>query len=94
MKSNFEFFCEKAKEAKSILITNKIFADVIPWYWCDDTGTACDGIRVSINWGDWKHDHAATRYLLTKAGYVYDGSTVFEEDGSDCYSADYYFKVA
>lgn len=55
-----------------------------------------DGIRVciSVRWGDWKHEHGYLRYLLIENGYDYDGEVVTEDDGSDCYCADHYVKVA
>lgn len=54
----------------------------------------CRRVVISVSWGDWKHEHAYLRYLLTENGYDYDGYVVTEEDGSDCYSADHYVKVS
>ena len=51
-------------------------------------------VVISVLWGDWKHEHAYLRYLLTERGYEHTGYIVTEEDGGDCYSADHYIKVA
>ena len=49
-------------------------------------------ICVEINWGDWKHDHGAVKYLVTEVlGGTLINSIVTEENGSDCYSAIHYF---
>lgn len=50
-------------------------------------------VVVSISWGDWKHDHLRADYIVEHdlGGYLF-GSVVTEEDGSDCYSADRYYK--
>lgn len=46
---------------------------------------------VSIDWGDWKHEHLRCKYLMLDAGYGCDGTVTTNEDGSDCYSADHYY---
>ena len=47
---------------------------------------------VSISWGDWKHEHAFTDYLMSQViGYELHHIEVTEEDGSDCYSAVHYY---
>jgi hypothetical protein len=46
---------------------------------------------VSIEWGDWKHEHGYCDYLMTLIGYTSTGQMVTEEDGSDCYSAEHYY---
>ena len=76
---------EACRDIEKILTANKIFPD-----YCEPYEY---GVKVSVRWGDWKHDHAAIRYLLSSR-YDYDGYVVNEEDGSDCYSADHYIKVA
>lgn len=48
-------------------------------------------VAVSINWGDWKHDHRWCEDLMGYLGYGELGCDVTEEDGSDCYSAVHYF---
>lgn len=54
-------------------------------------------IEVSLEWGDWKHDHLRLDYLMDDIIHDYDpnmgrhfgvmGAEVTEEDGSDTYSA-------
>ena len=47
---------------------------------------------ISINWGDWKHEHWKCDYLMEEAGYKFVGAITTDEDGSDCYSADRYYE--
>lgn len=42
--------------------------------------------------GDWKHDHLRCQYLLEEDKYQIKSKFVVEEDGSDWYTADYYFR--
>lgn len=42
---------------------------------------------ITINWGDWKHDHMFCDYLMEQKGYVRIAEVVTEEDGSDAYSS-------
>ena len=70
------------------LSDNELRAEVYP---------ECEGkvIAVSIDWGDWKHEHGYCKNLMGYLGYTEMGSRVTEENGSDCYSAIHYFyKVA
>lgn len=56
---------------------------------------AVKSIRLTINWGDWKHSHQAADEIMAELGYVLDDEIVTEENGSDCYSSyHYYSKVA
>jgi len=48
-------------------------------------------VGVSIHWGDWKHEHGATDYLMQLLGYGKIGEKLTEEDGSDCYSSEHYY---
>jgi len=48
-------------------------------------------VTVSISWGDWKHDHGFVKWLCKEHGGLLISSTVTEEDGSDCYSAEHLF---
>lgn len=57
-----------------------------------DGDTSSQRIVVSIHKGDWKHEHLRCDMLMQKMGYIPDGSLVTEEDGSDCYSADRYYR--
>ena len=48
-------------------------------------------IVVSIEWGDWKHQHLWVRDLMEYIGFAEVSEVVTEEDGSDCYSAEHTF---
>ena len=49
-------------------------------------------VYVEINWGDWKHDHARTRLIVSNALKPDKHfETTLEQDGSDCYSARHTF---
>ena len=48
-------------------------------------------IRISISWGDWKHDHMWLDNLMSYIGYEEFNTIVTEENGSDCYSADHIY---
>lgn len=62
------------------------------------------GIRVlavDINWGDWKHDHLRTDYLVNEFSETLENEEISlattkltEEDGSDAYSAIHYYFVS
>lgn len=51
-------------------------------------------IGISINNGDWKHDHLNLDYTIrenfTDEQIDFIHTIVTEEDGSDCYSAEHY----
>ena len=49
-------------------------------------------IVISIEWGDWKHDHLYCIHLMSEIGYEHICENITEEDGSDCYSAEHYFE--
>ena len=44
-------------------------------------------IQIQIEWGDWKHEHGRTDFLMKEAGFEKYSEKVTEEDGSDCYSS-------
>jgi len=46
-----------------------------------------DTIGISIEWGDWKHDHLYLKYKMEQKGFVQIDEILTEENGSDCYSA-------
>ena len=50
-------------------------------------------IAIEIRWGDWKHEHGRTDYLMSLMGLTKLKVDVTEEDGSDCYSAIHYYIV-
>ena len=58
----------------------------------DDISQFNEGeVSVSIEWGDWKHEHGFLRCLMQYIGYGEGDEVVTEENGSDCYSATHYF---
>ena len=48
-------------------------------------------IEVTIEWGDWKHDHGHLKYLMQQHGMTHMKEEILEEYGSDCYSARHIF---
>ena len=49
---------------------------------------------VAINWGDWKHEHLATKWLMHDClNLEQTASWETEEDGSDCYSGVHRFTI-
>lgn len=57
-----------------------------------------DRLVISINWGDWKHEHGYADYLVKK--FFMDKGLgievereITDEDGSDTYSADHYYDI-
>lgn len=72
------------QEIQKYLQDNEIYAEV----WEQN-----DQIVVSIEWGDWKHDHLFCVHLMGKAGYNHVWERVTEEDCSDTYSAEHFFEL-
>ena len=56
------------------------------------SNSSANKVAVTIEWGDWKHDHFWCADLMGYIGYEETKSKVTEEDGSDCYSAIHYFR--
>ena len=56
-----------------------------------EQGTIPHLVIVTINWGDWKHDHGYLKYLMQQQGLTHIKEELLEEDGSDCYSARHTF---
>ena len=51
-------------------------------------------VAIWIEWGDWSHQHAYLKKVMGSIGYTQIDEVVTEENGSDCYSAIHYFKLA
>jgi hypothetical protein len=50
---------------------------------------------IIVDWGDWKHDHAALDQIAKEATHPVEISeNVTEEDGSDTYSAEHCYKYS
>ena len=70
---------------------NKILSDnKMPYdYTVDDKGY----VKITVENGDWKHDHIALRNLMRDNGFVCLGRHIpDEETGDDSFSAVYLFK--
>lgn len=80
---------KKASEIEKMLEKNNVYASVYPH-------NEFPVIQVEISWGDWKHDHARTDWLIAdKCGEWLSkiGESVTEEDGSDTYSSTHNYIV-
>ena len=67
----------------------RIFKENERWYEWD---VCLDGtVEISVEWGDWKHDHLYLNHVMKENGYIPRGEEVTEEDGSDAYSAVHIF---
>ena len=77
---------EAIEKTEKLLNDNNIYAEV-------DQFETLPVIVVDIRWGDWKHEHLRSRYLIEEEAKIgkYVKSEVTEEDGSDCYSAKAYY---
>ncbi len=50
-------------------------------------------IKITVENGDWKHDHLLLRHIMRDAGYVFCGRHVpDEETGEDVFSAIYLYQ--
>ena len=50
-----------------------------------------DTFIITIEWGDWEHDHLYLQHLMGKVNLPLKSYIITEENGSDCYSAEYEF---
>lgn len=54
-----------------------------------------DGVIViCVEWGDWKHEHALLDHIMAEMDFMLIDTKITNSDGSDCYSADHYYKKA
>lgn len=54
-----------------------------------------DHVEITIEWGDWKHDHLRADWLLEqKLHLVRYNERRTESDGGDCYSSIHFYKIA
>lgn len=60
--------------------------------WHESGLAAKNAVAITIEWGDWKHDHGFVDYLMKKMGYILVCEQITEEDGSDCYSSIHIYK--
>jgi hypothetical protein len=76
------------KEVKPDVVYIAIPNDLHYDYSIDTDGT----IIINVEWGDWKHDHQFLWWVMKKNYYRQINCIVTEEDGSDTYSAEHYYK--
>ena len=74
---------EVAEKVQKLLDEDDLSAEVWPSF------EGLPSCIVYIRWGDWKHDHGRMRWLCQQHGGYVMRQVVTEEDGSDCYSAEY-----
>lgn len=70
------------KELQQFLNEKKLYYDV-------DENEDC--FIITIEWGDWKHDHGHLQYLMANIGFTLDRREITDSDDSDCFSATYYY---
>lgn len=72
--------------AEKLLRAHGIYAEV----YSDGPTDFC----VDIHWGDWKHEHLATKWLMHDVlNLEQTASWTTEENGSDCYSGVHRFTI-
>jgi fructose-1,6-bisphosphatase/inositol monophosphatase family enzyme len=51
-------------------------------------------IKITVENGDWKHDHIALKHIMREAGYISFGRHILdeEENGDDSFSAIYLYR--
>ena len=67
----------------------KLFEDEKLWVDVEPNFKGLPAVDVYIRWGDWKHEHLRMKWLCEQHGGYVMSQRVVEEDGSDCYSAEY-----
>ena len=76
---------ELRERVQNLLTANKMFYD----FSVDSKGY----IEITVENGDWKHDHIALRNLMRDSEFVYLGRHVpDEETGDDSFSAIYLYR--
>lgn len=76
---------ELRKKVQDLLTANKMFYD----FSVDSNGY----IEITVENGDWKHDHIALRNLMRDSGFVFLGRYVPDEENSDdSFSAIYLYR--
>ena len=75
--------------AKSVEEVREKFAEENMYCEINENANGC--ISIEIEWGDWKHTHGYSDYLMEEMGYKCTAEEVTEEDGSDCYSSIHFY---
>lgn len=74
----------KRKVIGDILKNNNMYYD----YSVDENGI----IKITVENGDWKHDHISLRNLMSQMDYIFYGRHISdEENGDDSFSAVYLY---
>ena len=80
-----------ATEIREALAKNDLFvADVSPAY-TSHNHALMPCVEVTIEWGDWKHDHLRCDYICKTLGYALLREEQTEDSDCDCYSAIRYY---
>jgi hypothetical protein len=76
---------EKRKEIQKLFSSNKMFYD----FTIDSKGI----IEITVEDGDWKHDHLSLQHIMREAGYVFNGRHIPEDqdNGDDSFTAIYLY---
>ena len=88
---NFETIKKIVDTINQKLNENHIYEEA---FWRTTDGMTDYEIEISIDRGDWKHDHLRVKHIIREVlGNNLKGEheVVTWEDGSDCYSAIHYF---
>lgn len=76
---------QELKKIRELLSANKMYYD----FYVDSQGF----IEITVENGDWKHDHLALRNIMREAGYIMFSRVIKDEDnGDDSFSAVYKYK--
>lgn len=70
------------KELQQFLNEKKLYYDV-------DENEDC--FIITIEWGDWKHDHGHLQYLMNYLPLSLIKREITQTNDSDCFSAIYYY---
>lgn len=71
---------------------NKIFNDEHCGFTAEPNGF--DEVEITIDMGDWKHEHGYADYVMRTHGFVKCGEVITEDTDEDCYGSIHYYKVA
>ena len=82
---NYALVKQELKKIRELLSANKMYYD----FNVDSQGF----IEITVENGDWKHDHLALRNIMREAGYIMFSRVIKDEDnGDDSFSAVYKYK--
>ena len=70
---------------KQIYKENNIWYE---WYCTND-----NNVEITVEFGDWKHDHGFIDHLMRENGFDKIGEDVTFDDGTDAYSSIHYYHL-